>query len=333
MISRYFRILACASALLCLVAAPAQAASAQEAALEAMRGLDARVAAVGHRLAVANRDLCRRLRYLPGFAVHDISQYGGGFREAAIRAFGLGSRPALLAVPEGTPAERAGLVRDDLLVRIDGAPVPIPDGGDFAEMERLFDFVDRAFADGSGTVEVRRDGRPISVTVAADQGCASRFQLVPSRRENALADGHYVQITTALAALVPDDQQLAAILAHEFAHNVLGHRSRLDAADVDRGFFGNFGRSARLVRESEVEADRLSVHLLDRAGYDMTAPVRFWSDFGGRGLNFLGSPTHPNHRRRIAAFEAEIEAIRAARAAGAAPVVPFALPPPARPQP
>ena len=62
---------------------------------------------------------------------------------------------------------------------------------------------------------------------------------------------------------------------------------------MQRGFLGNFGRNARRIRETEVEADRLSVYLLDRAGYDPDAAVRFWSRFGRRGLNFLGSPTHP----------------------------------------
>ena len=75
------------------------------------------------------------------------------------------------------------------------------------------------------------------------------------------------------------------------------HRVRLDAgAACARGFLGNFGRNARRIRETEVEADRLSVYLMERAGYDPEAAVRFWSRFGRRGLNFLGSPTHPNWR-------------------------------------
>ena len=34
----------------------------------------------------------------------------------------------------------------------------------------------------------------------------------------------------------------------------------------------------------------MSVYLMERAGYDPEAAVRFWSRFGRRGLNFLGSP-------------------------------------------
>jgi predicted Zn-dependent protease len=117
------------------------------------------------------------------------------------------------------------------------------------------------------------------------------------------------------------------VLAHEFAHNILGHRVRLDAARVSRGFFGNFGRNAARIRETEIEADRFSVYLLDRAGYDPAAAVRFWTRFGQHGLNFLGSPTHPNWRARIALLETEIAAIRRAHAEGREPVPPFGTPP------
>jgi predicted Zn-dependent protease len=147
---------------------------------------------------------------------------------------------------------------------------------------------------------------------------------------NAQADGVYVQVTTALAEYAEDEAELAAVLAHEFAHNVLGHRVRLNQAGVQRGVFANFGSNARRIRETEIEADRLSVYLMEQAGYDPQGAVRFWSRFGRRGLNFLGSPTHPNWRLRVQSLETEIAKIRAARAAGRAPVPDFvALPHPA----
>lgn len=308
-----------------LLAVAERAAAAQaspDQSLVAMRGLDQRVAAIGHRLAVASRDLCPDRRWLPGFAVHDLSQYGADFRAAAIRAFGLESGPTVLALAPGGPAERAGLRLDDVLLGIDGRELPRPEAagqGTFERMGRILDALDAAFADGAADLSIQRAGARLGLRVTAEQGCATRFQLIPSRRLNALADGRYVQVTTAIASYVADDGELAAVLAHEFAHNVLRHRVRLDDSGVDRGFFGNFGRSARRIRETEVEADRLSVYLLDRAGYDPEAAVRFWSRFGRRGLNFLGSPTHPNWRSRIALFEAEIAAIRRARAAGQVP--------------
>ena len=309
--------------------APASAAPPPpvEESLTAMRALDRRVATIGHRLAVASLGLCADRAWLPGMVVHDLSQYGAAFRPAAVRAFGLDAGPGVLALAAGGPAERAGLLPDDILLAYDARPPPAGApgrGGSFEIMERILAALDEAFADGRATIEVRRSGAPLAVNVVAEQGCATRFQLVPGRSLNARADGRYVQLSTAIAEYVADDSELAAVLAHEFAHNVLGHRVRLDAAGVRRGFLGNFGANARRIRETEVEADRLSVYLMERAGYDPQAAVRFWSRFGRRGLNFLGSPTHPNWRSRIQLIEAEIAEIRRARAAGQVPVPGFA---------
>jgi hypothetical protein len=298
--------------------------------LVAMRALDQRVATIGHRLAVANVDLCAERMNLPGFAVHDLSQYGADFRAAAIAAFGLDAGPGVLALVPGAPAERGGLRLDDVVLSVDGqglAGAAPRRSRTFDRMAEILDALEAAFADGSAAIEVRRAGASVPLRIASEQGCATRFQLIPSRRLNAQADGRYVQITTAIASYVADDDELAAVIAHEFAHNVLGHRARLDRQRVSRGFFANFGSNATRIRETETEADRFSAYLLERAGYDPAGAVRFWSRFGRRGLNFLGSPTHPNWQRRIALIEAEIAAIRAARAAGRTPVPPIGAPP------
>jgi len=297
--------------------------------LVAMRALDQRVATIGHRLAVANLDLCSQRMNQPGFAVHDLSQYGAEFRAAAIAAFGLDAGPGVLALVPGSPAEQGGLRLDDVLLSVDGqslAGAGPQRSRTFDRMAEILDTLETAFTDGSAEIEVRRAGARRSLHIGSEPGCVTRFQLIPSRRLNAQADGRYVQVTTAIADYVADDDELAAVIAHEFAHNVLGHRARLDRAHVSRGFFANFGNNATRIRETEAEADRFSVYLLDRAGYDAEAAVRFWARFGRRGLNFLGSPTHPNWQRRIALIETEIAAIRAARAQGRVPVPPLSAP-------
>ena len=321
-----------AGSVLCATPVAAQD-DARAESLVGLRALDGRVATIGHRLAVAGLDLCTDRQWLPGLAIHDLSQYGGANREAAIRAFRLDLGPAVLALAAGGPAERAGLRLDDVLLSVDGAELPRgrpAEARTFDRVEAMLATVETAFADGMAEMAVLRGGRRLAVRIAAEQGCATRFQLIPSRRLNALADGRYVQVTTAIGEYVQDDEELAAVLAHEFAHNILRHRNRLDAAGVARGFLGNLGRNARLIRATEAEADRFSIYLLDRAGYDPAAAVRFWSRFGRRGLNFLGSPTHPNWRQRIAMFEAEIAALRRAKAEGQVPLPDF-LAAPARP--
>lgn len=295
-----------------------------------MRELDDRVATVGHRLAIQSVDLCAKRAWLPGVALHDLSQYGGDYRAAASRAFGLGAGPGVLALAADGPARRAGLRRDDIILDLDGAPLPeaAPTGdADFAHMESVLDALDAAFADSAAAIGILRGAERLRIEVRAERGCASRFQLIPSRRLNALADGRYVQVTSAIGGYVETDDELAAVLAHELAHNILGHRARLDAAGVQRGVLGNFGRNARLIRETEEEADRFAVYILDRAGYDLDAALAFWERFGRRGLNFLGSPTHGSWRARIAMIRREVDAVRRTRSEGGIPVPPFAAAP------
>lgn len=297
------------------------------AALQHMRGLDQRVATIGHRLAIGARDLCTEPAFLAGVVLHDLGQYPPELRPVAAAAFGLSDAPGVLALAEDGPAARAGLRLDDLVVAVDGAALgapPDPARASFAGTERMLDLLESALGDGRATFAVLRAGTATRVEVAAQPGCPTRFQLMPSGRLNAKADGRYVQVTTAIADYVANDDELAWVLAHEFAHNLLRHRARLRAAGVPRGFLRQLGRNARRVRDTETEADRLSVYLMERAGYDAGAALRFWSRYGPSRPSFFDSPTHPRWRDRVTVLTEEIARLRTLKAAGR-PLVPALL--------
>lgn len=306
-----------ALALVAPVAATQAAPDAVES-IRALRPLDIRVASVGDRLAIVNAPLCRRRQNQHGLAIHDLSQYSRGSRPAAIRAFGLDRGPAVLALAEGGAAARAGLRLDDVLLAADGAPLPRPAASvhdSFAPTERMIDALEAAFADGAADLDIRRGGEVRRVRVEAVPGCASRFQLVPSLQRAAKADGRYVQLTSALVSYTRDDHELAALVAHELAHNILQHRARLNAAGVDRDAPIRSPRDARLFQLTELEADRLAIHLMARAGYDPKAAVRLWTR-QSREPQGARSGSHPPWPARIAAMEAEIAAIERAKSDG-----------------
>jgi predicted Zn-dependent protease len=109
-----------------------------------------------------------------------------------------------------------------------------------------------------------------------------------------------------------DDGEFAAVIAHEMAHNLLKHRDRLNAQRVNRGFFGQFGKSAGRIKDSEIEADRLSVWLMANAGYDPQAAIRFWTRYGKEhGKGIFSASTHYRWKKRVELFEEEMKKMAA----------------------
>lgn len=291
--------------------------------------LEARVATIGFRLTTANAPHCPRTQPQIGVIWGDPRLYDSASRAAARAAYGASDSdaPYIAAIATGSPAAAAGLHVGMAIHSVAGL-VPASEGGDaFARIAALETRLGAPSPDPA--VEVKAaDGRRIAVHPVV--GCASAFRVEARDRPEGAADGRLVLISAGLARFADDDDELAAAVAHELAHNILRHRARLDAAGVDRGLGKQFGRSARLFRQTEIEADRLSVWLMQVAGYDPAAAVLFWQRFGKRGGPvLLQAGTHPRWQDRVRMLETEIAAIRNTRASGK-PLVPplIAAPPP-----
>ncbi|MFC0102551.1 M48 family metallopeptidase [Sphingopyxis terrae] len=303
------------AALLLAIAAPA-AAMTEPSPYPALAALEARVATIGYRLTTGNAPWCARVQPQFGWLWGDPRLYSDAQRPAAEAAYGAASTdtPFLAAVAAGSPAAAAGLHAGSLVQGLPGSAPPQGEGSDpyarIAALERLFAGLpsDRPTMLDTGKAPVR---------IVPVVGCATDFRVDARDRPDGAADGRLVVISAGLAQFAKDDAELATAIAHELAHNILGHRARLDAAGVDRGLLQQFGRNARLFKQTEIEADRLSPWLMANAGYDPRAAVRFWTAFGQRaGRPLLQAGTHPRWQDRAASIEKEVRAIEAQRAAG-----------------
>jgi beta-barrel assembly-enhancing protease len=269
------------------------------AALLALQATDLRVASVAHRLSTANVKLCPNLTPQLGFSLHALAQYGGTFRAAAKKTFGLGDDPAILAIVPDGAAAAAGLGVGDALIAVGATRLR----GATVSAKQSYDSVREAEAaldNGPKTrplkLTIRRDGAEQGVNVYAKPGCASRVVVEPGGKLNAYADGTYVKLTSAVAEYAADDGELATIIAHEMAHNLLAHQARLDAT----------GRSRANILATEIEADKLSVRLLAGAGYDPLSAARFWTRFGKKtGAGIFATGTHLRTKARVALLEEE----------------------------
>lgn len=311
-------VLLLASALLAILPATPAAASASAASpYPELAALEGRIAAIGFRLTTANAAWCPALQPQFGWIWGDARLYAPARRAEALTAYHASDvdAPYLAAVAPGSPADLAGLKVGVPVLLLNGVAVPQGEGSDpFARIAA----VETLFATLPQGVAAQISGAAGHVaTVTPVPGCATDFRVDARDRPEGAADGRLVVVSGGLVQFATNDDELAAAVAHELAHNILRHRARLDAAGVDRGLGKQFGRSARLFRQTEVEADRLSPWLLAGAGYDPHAAIRFWTSFGKHeGQSLFQAGTHPRWRARVASVEAEVRAIDAARAAG-----------------
>lgn len=294
----------------------AAAEAADMTAYQALAERDRAVLVTGYRLATANAPFCRDVENVAGMSLHHINQYGDG--GAARAAFGFPADLAVLAIVSGGPADTSGIKAGDGITAIEGAsttPNPealarIDEDQRYAPLAWALQKLALALADPPARLSVvhgQAGNPPAEVDIAAVSACASRFEVSPDTSFDASADGHLVSITSAMVDFMASPDELAAILAHELAHNILKHRERLEVAGIDRGLLQQFGRNARLTKATEIEADRLSIWLMANAGYDPQAAIRFWTRFGKQhGKGIFSAPTHYRWKKRVGLFEEEI---------------------------
>lgn len=139
-----------------------------------------------------------------------------------------------------------------------------------------------------------------------------------------------IGVTTALLALVENDDQLATVVGHEVAHVVARHAAerssstalaQLGVAAVQgaagdygqqagslAGIFAQYGGLLPFSRRDELEADRIGVDYMSRAGYRPSQAVALWRIMAAQRQS--GTPefasTHPSDSTRIQALQAYI---------------------------
>ncbi len=280
------------------------------AGIRALESDSARLQTLGWKLARANAPFCAQTRTAGGFLLLDMALFGNP--DPIRRAMGFSGDVGIEAVAAGSPAALAGLRAGDEVLAIEGramAAFRFDRRNAFARLTALDDAIDAAMrARAAVDLQVVTPGlAPRQVQIAGASTCRSRFELI-LKGTDARAGVLNVRISRQLLAENADDGQAAALIAHELAHVVLAHRSRLRRT----------GHGFAAIRATEREADRLAVWLIANAGYDPQAAVRFMAAWGPRhDPPILGFPDHDGWRARVVLMQAELAGLRASLAGGA----------------
>ena len=291
-----------------------------QASLLALQRDDQRVADTAWRIAARNVDSCPKLWAALGVSLQHVSQYEPAYRAAAQAAFGLDDRyPSLLAVAEGSPASAAGLKPNDTLRAVNGADLADKSRGQKGTAS--YDAVSSAMAalealpeQQAAVLSVERGGQKFDVSVTPQNVCRSRVELAPGNAINANANGLVAQISGRLVNWVQSDDELAFVIAHEMAHNLLDHPKRLSEKSALSGFATSLGLSGKAQRQMELEADRMGIIMAAHAGYNYKIAPDFWARLNSNSplASFLAT-SHPTTRTRRDNAQRVVDALNTKR--------------------
>lgn len=186
----------------------------------------------------------------------------------------------------------------------------------------------------TGTAEsrmVKRVGRDIAAVVDEEGSYDWEFNLLRDDTANAFAlPGGKVGVNTGLFKVVENEDQLAAVMAHEIGHVTARHSSErmTQQLAVQAGLAGigvatgpgsgglvelaaqaaTLGITLPFSRTQEAEADEIGLIYMARAGYDPRAAIEVWQNF--QSIESGGQPeflsTHPAPASRIEQLRAKM---------------------------
>lgn len=281
-----------------------------------LQTLDQRVADIGWKLATRNLELCPTHFAATGITLHTLSQYNSAWKGAAIAAFRLmPGKPGILAVAKDSPAWNSGLRPNDSVLSLNGAPLGVRNArpsakGDYLETDQAIRQLEALPMGRPVELIVERDDKRLTLSIMPVPSCASRFEIATSNQLNANSNGTVVQVFGRLAVALDSDDELALVMAHELAHNALGHNQLIKNKRLSTGIASVFTGSGKVLRNFEREADRYGIFMTARAGFAYRQAAAFWKRFAATGgLGALIAVTHPSPANRERNAQAAVDEV------------------------
>ena len=287
------------------VSSHAKVSGDTQASLLALQRDDQRVADIAWRIAARNSSNCPKLWAALGVSLQHVSQYAPAYRAAAQAAFGLDDAyPSILAVAEGSPASASGLQPNDTLRAVNGVDLvrnsrEQPTAASYDAVSAAMAVLEALSEQKAAVLSVERGGQRFDVSVTPQNVCRSRVELAPGNAINANANGLVAQISGRLVNWVQSDDELALVIAHEIAHNLLDHPKRLSEKSALSGLATSLGLSGKAQRQMELDADRMGIIMAAGAGYNYKIAPDFWARLNSNTpLAVFLATTHPTTRAR-----------------------------------
>lgn len=268
-------------------------------AFQNIETLTERLMRVSAPIMKANMELCRKTRFDIGATTHNLRSYSKRMRPAAAREFGATEEMTIYNVRSGSPADKAGLRRGDILLSPTQKPMSV--------YSKRFQTV---LEESANALRVKRGDDVFTVSVEPEKICNYPVKLSQTSTINAYANGKTITMTAGMMNFVKDDNELALIIGHELGHNTMGHIRKI-VTNMILSLGGT-----RYTRPFESEADYVGMYYMVRAGYNPSNVEDVWRRLAVSNPKSVARakthPTYPNRYLRIAAAREEMRTKKAA---------------------
>ena len=278
---------------------------------------------IGYKILSANSELCNETTHVAGFSVWNDVSIDKEYRDVVKRRYNLTDALEISEVYEGMPAQRAGLRVGDKILSINGTMVE--KGLTIDKYQSRFR---KKFTHQNLNIDVLRNNERLSFNLNPQRICNYPVALIDEDIINAFADGSGIYIYRGMSRFTSDDDELALVISHELAHNVMGHvdAKRTNsiggtvlgaAADIAIGIFTGVDTGGVLTQAGSVagaivhskaferEADYVGMYYMARAGYDISNVENFWRRMAieGNSAVMKANLTHPTSPERFVSIE------------------------------
>lgn len=244
-------------------------------------------------LAVAS---CPQTSSAIGVALDDALAYAKDAQDYVKSVTGLGDWPQVLTSMPDSPAAKAGLRAGDAIIAVAGTSVDAIAAAARRPTLRAEAIKGHIVALPAGQpfpITVLREGTEITFNVTPVAACSSQFVVTTRQGLDAYSDENNIALTAGLVEFTANDDELAFLMGHEFAHII--HR------DVN----GVPGRARRSSKQIERDADALGADLTYCVGRDPRRGADYWVRYRKSDWKTLfGSLSHPSFRSRTAYLRA-----------------------------
>ena len=275
--------------------------------------------------------LCEEKRPDAGWILYNRFMFPEDFENALKEALDVDGHLTIVHLSDGSPAQDAGLLPGDKITRINDTEIPESKEGARAIQKTWSEL------DPSTVIRlmVRRGDAEMTIDLNPEPVCGYEVFLATNDDINAFADGEHVVIMQGMMRFAQKDRELALVITHELAHNVMGHVDAQKkntmaggvlglivdiaaaAAGVNtQGVFSDLGYQAGAMRysqEFEYEADYVGLYMMALCGFEIENAANFWRKMAAAhpgSIKSSHSSSHPATAQRFVALENTVKEIR-----------------------